>query len=166
MCLSGKGIESPSQGQLSAASRATLRCLHSTTRHPQPAVTMQHRGARRCSADHCWRALHRVTGGTDPCACKGVRAYPPGGHMPLGSGCKRLHRACTALRRARNPLFLDSTERAHPTSRPPDPVGEVRPLAAPTTAVLYGFIDYQARIRLIIGKGTQAGRLHPRSFIG
>ena len=86
MCLSGKGIESPSQGQLSAASRATLRCLHSTTRPPQPAVTMQHRGARRCSADHCWRALHRVTGGTDPCACKGVRGYPPGGHVPLGSG--------------------------------------------------------------------------------
>ena len=43
MCLSGKGIESPSQGQLSAARRATLRCLHSTTRPPQPAVIMQHR---------------------------------------------------------------------------------------------------------------------------
>ena len=41
MCLSGKGIESPSQGQLSGARRATLRCLHSTTRPPQPAVTMQ-----------------------------------------------------------------------------------------------------------------------------
>ena len=59
MCLSGKGIESPSQGQLSGERRAILRCLHSTTRPPQPAVTMQHRGARRCSADHlAWRAAN------------------------------------------------------------------------------------------------------------